>query len=70
MKDIENGFKNVDTLSKAQLAKLIQLCDMAVKLNEGKIRSANISILKLKLANKRDDLKHKRQVFVSKFHQV
>lgn len=70
MNDIENGFKNVDTLSKAQLAKLIQLCDMAVKLNEGKIRGANISILKLKLANKRDDLKHKRQVFVSKFHQV
>jgi hypothetical protein len=70
MNDLKEVIKNIDALSKAELAKYIQLCDKAVKLNETKIRETKVSLIKLKLANKRDEIKHQRQILVSRFHQV
>lgn len=70
MSKIDEAILNIDKLSKQDLTHMIALCDKSVKQTEEKIKNANITLLKLKLANKRDDLKHKRQIFVSKFHQV
>lgn len=70
MNDLIHAIDNINSLSKAELARMIQLCDQAVKQNEAKIKETKISMVKLKLANKIDELRHKRQVLVSRFHQV
>jgi hypothetical protein len=70
MNDLERGINNINNLTKAELARLIQLCDVVVKKNDERIKKTTVGVIKLKLANQRDQIRHKRQMFVSKFHQV
>jgi len=69
MNDLERGINNINNLTKAELARLIQLCDVVVKKNDERIKKTTVGVIKLKLANQRDQIRHKRQMFVSKFHQ-
>lgn len=69
MNDIDKAFNRIDTLSKSEIANVMLLCDVAIKTNQEKIRNCNVSVLKLKFANKIDELKHKKRVFMLKFHQ-
>lgn len=67
---IDNAIMNINNLSKDDLSQMIAFCDKTIKQTEDKIKTTNVSFIKLKLANKRDEIKHKRRIFVARFHQI